>query len=204
MVEKMAYDSAILILDHVLDTTRENPSQLSIDPKFRALVEDAEYRPQFRDLLKKYARGHSAIVTRRNEPGTPIHVTIFIVDETTEEPLTDVSVEWVQADHYGKYFDEPTTYNPRLFAYLKTNEMGQVYAKTILPSGYPDDDGKMTPKHIHFSLEKEGYRPYNGEFVFGDDPMIMEKGNLEEVPMALLIDTEPIPSYRVILPLQTQ
>lgn len=184
LIEAMQYDSALVELDRVLKNGSTTPMRLVLDQDIDQLIEHPEYRPKVRTLVKTYAREASAIMKGEEEPGERIKVHGIISDERTNQPLEEVSVELVQADAQGKYFEEESLWNPRLFAYLKTKETGEFLIETILPGNYQDDEGEWVPAHIHFTLEKEGYRTYASEFSFETDSVLLKRGNTDTVPIA--------------------
>ena len=127
-----------------------------------------------------------------------------VIDENTGKPLSGVSVELVHTDNEGLYFAENSTFNPRLFAYLKTDENGEFVVNTIKPGRYKDDDGNDVPSHIHFTLEKAGYRSYGSEFTFSDDPVFRANGNVDEVPVAELKHVDGKEQYLVSIGMQLE
>ena len=52
-----------------------------------------------------------------------------------------ISQHSCQTEHEGRYFNEQSMWNPRLFAYLKTSEKGIFAIETIQPGHYKDDEG---------------------------------------------------------------
>jgi protocatechuate 3,4-dioxygenase beta subunit len=127
-----------------------------------------------------------------------------IVDESTNQPLEAVSLALAHADHHGLYFPEQTKWNPRLFAYLITNQNGQFVINTIMPGRYQDEEGNSVAAHIHFTLNKKGYRVYGGEFTFEDDSILMAQGNIENLPVAKLQNSDSIAQYHVTIPMQLE
>ena len=201
-VMEMEYDSAIVRLRQALEKGLERPMQIVTDSNFYKLIDSSTYRPEIRLLLEEFAvESHSAIV-RSSEPGEAIFVLGQIVDESNNMTLSDVKVELVHTDRDGYYFREKTMWNPRLFAYLITDDKGEFSVSTILPGRYKDDDGIYVPAHIHFTLKKEGYRTYGAEFTFEDDPVFKANGNIEEVPVAYLQNTKGDNHYYVTIPMQ--
>lgn len=184
LIQDMQYDSALAELDRVLRNGSVKPMSVVLDQDLDQLIQHPEYRPKIRTLLKTYAKDESGIMKGQEEPGQRIKVHGILVDERTNQPLEGVLVELVQTDAQGKYFEEESLWNPRLFAYLKTNAKGVFDIKTILPGNYRDDEGEWVPAHIHFTLEKEGYRTYASEFSFETDSVLMKRGNADAVPIA--------------------
>jgi hypothetical protein len=43
---------------------------------------------------------------------------------------------------------------------------------------------------------------YASDFSFEDDPLILENGNMDDVPIANLMNKEPVKAYSVLLVMQ--
>ncbi len=203
-VKKGKYNSALLLLRQSLENGLESPMDLVRDTHFYKLVDEAEHRPIFRNLLKSYAKEHETIMVRPEEPGEMISVGGQILDESTRQPLQNVLVELVQADKNGLYFKEKSKWNPRIFAYLKTDKNGRFSVYTIQPGTYKDDDENEVPAHIHFTLEANNYRQYTSEFTFDIDSVFMANGNVDSVPVATLKKGEGVPEYEVQIFMQKE
>ncbi len=178
------YDSAISKLNLAFDKGLGNPMRIVSDNKMNPLIANYELRPETRKLIRDFCDTNRAVMIREEEPGMPITVKGQILDENTVQPVPNVLVELVHTDNDGDYFKEKSLWNPRIFAYLKTDANGEFSVETILPGIYLDDDGQPVPAHIHFTLEKEGYRIYASEFTFDDDPIFKANGNADNVPVA--------------------
>ena len=200
-VKRQQYDSAITLLQRGLDFGFDWPMYIVTDSNLVVLVDHPGSRPKIRMMLQEHASGHHAPMVRSSEMGESIRVKGVIVDEQTQQPIPDVQIELVQADANGLYFPEQSTWNPRIFAYLVTNEVGEFSVSTIRPGKYEDDDGATVPAHIHFTLNKDGYRVFGSEFTFEDDSLIMAKGNLDQVPVAIL-EPGSMSKYFVRIPMQ--
>jgi hypothetical protein len=53
-------------------------------------------------------------------------------------------------------------------------------------------------------LNKKGYRVYGGEFTFEDDSILMAQGNIENLPVAKLQNSDSIAQYHVTIPMQLE
>ncbi|RMG26614.1 MAG: hypothetical protein D6730_08775 [Bacteroidetes bacterium] len=179
------YDSALVWLKLALEKGLEKPMRVVRDRNFSPLIDHPDYRPEIRSLLKSFASEHQATMVSKREAGTPLSLSAKVLDESTHLPVQHVQVELVQADHEGRYFNEPSKWNPRLFAYLITDEKGEFSIHTIRPGRYRDDQDMEVPAHIHFTLEARGYRMYASEFTFEDDSILMARGNTDGVAVAL-------------------
>ncbi|KAA3637585.1 MAG: hypothetical protein DWQ02_06500 [Bacteroidetes bacterium] len=184
LVAQTQLDSALLQLTLAFEKDLENPMRIVQDSKMYPLIQHQEYRPKIRDLIRQYCDNSHAIMVRPEEQGQSIKVKGQILDEVSQKPISGALVELVHTDNDGDYFKEKTLWNPRIFAYLKTNAKGEFSVETILPGIYLDDEDQPVPAHIHFTLEKEGYRVYASEFTFDDDPVFKANGNVENVPVA--------------------
>lgn len=204
MVLKKKYDSAVVLLKQAYERGLDMPMRIVADSNFYSLIDDPKYRPEIRKLLNEFSIENHASMIRSKEPGQHISVIGRILDESDNKSVKDVHVELVHADNNGNYFEEKTKWNPRLFAYLKTDENGEFRINTIRPSKYQDDGGNDVPAHIHFNLEKEGYRVYASEFTFEDDPVFKANGNIDMVPVAILQNIEGENHYRVTILLQRE
>ena len=194
-------DSALGQLELSFKFGYPNPMSIVLNQDLKALIDSHTYRPKTRELLKQFAKENSAKMIGANEVGDRISVQIQLVNEQTQKPVNNALLELIHADNKGQYFTETTLYNPRIFAYLKSNEEGVVQIETIKPGSYLDDDKNEVPAHIHFGIEANGYRNYYSEFTFEDDPIFKANGNEENVPVASKQDGETV-SYLVIIPLQ--
>jgi protocatechuate 3,4-dioxygenase beta subunit len=138
-----------------------------------------------------------------SEPGDQISISGKIMNEKTLEPLANVVIELVHADSLGHYFDEKSNWNPRLFAYLISDQKGEFRVGTIRPGLYKDDEGNYIPSHIHFTLELEKYRPYSDEFTFEDDSILRIQGNRELLPIATVKKSvKGIKQFNIVLYMQ--
>ena len=179
------YDSIIRSLKQGFVKGTMKPMDIIQNKNLYALVDDPLLRSRTRALLKFHASQSHAKMVRDDEAGERIFVSGRILDESTQRPLQNVVLELVHTDTSGLYFSEPTTWNPRIFAYLKTDEKGAFGVETIYPGSYPEDNGMMVPSHVHFTIEAEGYKTYASEFVFDDDPSFDTKDNAENIPVAI-------------------
>ena len=195
--------SAINFLELALEKGLDNPMDLVRDNAFYPLIDNAEFRAKFRSLLKKYSNSHKAIMVRDEEPGEHIFVTGEVLDESNQQPIKGALVELVHTDTNGLYFSEKSMWNPRIFAYLRTNDKGNFIIETIYPGSYKDDDGLEVAPHIHFTIEADGYRAYASEFVFSDDPVFALNGNSENLPVAKMNVDKGEGNYHVTINLQS-
>lgn len=201
-MELIEYDSALICLRGAINAGLVGPMSIVSDSNFFPLVDSSKYRVQLRSLLSETARESNAVLIRSNENGESIQVNGRIIDAENGNALNDVHIELVHADFNGSYFTDDTTWNPRLFAYLKSNSDGQFMITTIKPGRYADDDDNLIASHVHFTLNKDGYRPYGSEFTFDDDSIFQIAGNVESIPVAQSLGDKDLNHYQVIISMQ--
>lgn len=94
-------------------------------------------------------------------PGTPLRVTLTVVDADACSPLPNVAVDVWHCDANGDY-------SPRGSTFLRgtqfTDEAGSVTFDTIYPGYYP---GRAV--HIHFKLHPEPGRQATSQLFFPDE-----------------------------------
>ena len=149
------FRTVLTLLEESFASGYPTPSEVLADPAFRPLRDDPQWRPQLHDLLAGVARESSIRMVDPEEPGTPLALTLRILDGPTGDPVQGVHVKFVHVDHRGLYapndLDQKlVSWNPRLFGFCTT-----------------DAD---EPAHIPFTVNKEGYREWGGEIFFDDDP----------------------------------
>ncbi len=135
------------------------------NPEIAAMIADPDTRQNARDLLRERAKTGPIRLHSANEPGKLLGIFGQIQDAATGEPIANALVEIIHADASGKYFDENSKWNPRLFAYVKTDADGRFQVTTIRPGGYADDSGEMVPPHIHYSITANDYIRRDSEFL---------------------------------------
>ncbi|NNE25465.1 MAG: hypothetical protein HKN09_01360 [Saprospiraceae bacterium] len=204
MAKEIKYDSALVLLKLSFEKEFDYPMKIVSDSNFYDLIDDPIYRPEIRFLLEQFSTTNQATMVRNEEIGEPIYIKGVIVDETTADILEGVKIELVHADNDGFYFIDEGNWNPRLFSYLTSNSKGEFSINTIRPGRYKDDDGNYVPAHVHFTLNREGYRSFGSEFTFEDDSIFKANGNLENVPVARLLNTDSKNQYFVKIAMQKE
>lgn len=192
------------LLKKAFNNGKQQPMQIVRDTILLALVDDPEYRPDIRSLIQRYSNENKTILVADREQGERIIVSGQILDEEERQPMRNVDIELIQADAHGLYFNEKSLWNPRLFAYLKTDSLGKFSVQTIRPGVYLDDDGNEVPSHIHFNLQAKGFRTYHSEFSFEDDERILKEGNVDNVPIARIVQTGSEKLYHVTIYMQKE
>lgn len=118
------------------------------------------------------------IVNGRTEraKGTVVIVRGTVTDQNCE-PVAGALVEIWQACESGRYnhASDPNTSAPldpnfQYWAEQVTNENGEYMFKTIIPGQYPASRTWVRPSHIHFKINKRGFRELTTQMYFKDDP----------------------------------
>ena len=76
----------------------------------------------------------------------------------------------LHTDLEGRYLIGSDEWNPRLFGFAIADATGHVEFHTIRPGYYPPGVGDNDPAHVHYHTEHEGYRAFDSEIWFDDDP----------------------------------
>lgn len=106
-------------------------------------------------------------LTNEAEPGQKIVILGRIVDKKNNEKLSNVVIEVHQTDITGNYSaGGKNEKSPRLNGELISDKNGEFVINSIKPNSYP---GTTFPKHIHFTIRKEGYQTKFTEMLFEDD-----------------------------------
>jgi protocatechuate 3,4-dioxygenase, beta subunit len=97
-----------------------------------------------------------ARIAQPGEDGEPlvVHGQVFAPDAKT--PAPGVTVYAYNTDAQGYYGENHTSYPPRLYGWMKTDDQGRFELLTIKPGRYP---GMRVPAHIHFAFWGGGYPP---------------------------------------------
>ena len=104
----------------------------------------------------------------KGEPGQPLHVSGVVVDPDGS-PLGGASLYVYQTDATGLY-SRKRGEDPRLHAWMRTDEKGRFEFRTIRPGPYPN---RTEPAHIHFHLWGPDTPPqWNVDLLFEDDALI--------------------------------
>ncbi len=122
-----------------------------------------------------------------------------LVSDQHCKPVQGVLVEIWQACASGKY-DHPGDPNPaqldpnfQYWGKALTDATGFYRFKTILPGAYPANSTWRRPPHIHFKIQKLGYRELITQLYFEGDPL-----NDKDL---ILQDLTPAERKNVVVPL---
>lgn len=190
-VKKMQLNEATTLLEDAMKSGFYNAMDVVSDEQFSPLIEDPIQRPIIKSLVEKYASTSKARMYTKTEEGVPILIQGTIRNKADSTPLSNALLELVQADHHGSYFNEEDKWNPRLFAFLVSDENGQFEVETIQPGRYTHE-GEELASHIHFNLTKPNFTILSGEFSFNNDPIIIDQGNLKNIPLTEYDETTGI------------
>lgn len=133
--------------------------------------------------------------------GKSIEISGKVVD-THGQILEDVTVELWQANAAGRYHHPsdtnraPVDENFQGWAIVPTGKTGAFRFKTVLPGAYPVGNGWVRPPHIHFKLNKPGYRELTTQMYFPQqalnevDRLLMRKSSQEKQGMIAQMDKQ--------------
>jgi protocatechuate 3,4-dioxygenase beta subunit len=97
-----------------------------------------------------------AKIVRPGEPGEPLVATGQVFEPDCKTPVAGATVYAYNTDAQGYYGENRREYPPRIYGWMKTDNIGHFELLTIKPGRYP---GMHVPAHIHFSLWGGGYPP---------------------------------------------
>lgn len=138
-----------------LDAGRLSAETVLSSDAHRALLDDPESRRAVNRALREHPATGGLRMTRADEPGTPLHLeATFVADDG--QPVTALRIYLFQASVDGRYSPEASgpgegDDNPRLFAWLETDDDGRIVLDTILPGPYGG-----APPHFHLVLLRSG------------------------------------------------
>ena len=106
------------------------------------------------------------------ERGARLFVSGRVLDQATSKPISGAEVYVYETDEKGIYGDSPRT--PRLKTTLYTRSDGYYEYTAIRPGSYPNEKNpkEIYLAHIHYVVYADGYKEWQGELVFEDDPLL--------------------------------
>jgi len=111
----------------------------------------------------------SGVLVPKGEPGVPLRVRGVVYEADGVTPAAGVILYAYQTDATGLYSRQRGE-DPRLHAWMRTDEKGRFEFLTIRPGAYPN---RTEAAHIHFHLWGPGTPPqWNVDLLFDDDPLI--------------------------------
>lgn len=131
--------------------------------------------PRFRKLVQDACRWSTIRMVSAKEPGERIDFTLRVRDKDGKA-VHGALIYLYHTDARGAYAKDGVHVSgnsgdmkfARLFAYARTDPLGETHFETIRPAGYPSGE---LPQHFHFNVN--GPRPASvGEIWFSDDPRL--------------------------------
>ena len=175
------------------------------------------------NLLGPFWRDHSPVtenggsIVRSPTVGTPLFVTARVKDNDGN-PVADAAVDVWNTSAEGLYENQdPTQADMNLRGKFHTDKNGQIHFRTVKPAAYPVPvDGpvgnlirvqgraNMRPAHMHFLINKPGYKTHISQVYVNDDPYLETDAQFG-VTRALIGDyvyheNEPAPDLEVTGP----
>ena len=90
------------------------------------------------------------------EAGEPLMVSGQVFAPDGKTTVSAITIYAYNTDAQGYYGENHQEYPPRLYGWMKSDDLGRFELHTIKPGRYP---GMRVPAHIHFSLWGAGYPP---------------------------------------------
>ncbi len=102
-------------------------------------------------IFKQLDPKHCATIAIDQEEGTPLLLCLTFIAKETSLPLKKQRVLFYQADNEGEYnqTDPEDESTARLHDTAVTNELGQIFVKTVLPGDY---GSTADNRHIHTTV----------------------------------------------------
>src|SRR5581483_8144106 len=121
-------------------------------------------------------------IVRSPTPGIPLFVTVRLRD-SAGNAVAAADVDVWQSSSEGFYENQdPGQCDMNLRGKLTSDSEGRIFFRTIMPSGYPIPVNgpvgdlvralgrhNMRPAHVHFLIEKPGYRTHITQVYFNED-----------------------------------
>ncbi len=147
--------------------------------------------PLFRETIARHPAVGRAVLVPRDEPGTPLSVTLRIV-RADGAPYSAARVYAYQTSTKGWYAAEAPhvsgnsgdTRFARLFTHGLADEEGRLELVTIHPAGYPRSD---LPSHIHLALDGQNDDARVTEVRFEDCPRMTPAVHAESLRAGLVV-----------------
>ncbi|MEE2712172.1 MAG: hypothetical protein VX913_05310 [Planctomycetota bacterium] len=169
------FEAAVALMGQALEEGY-GPEKIPTDPALRPLREDAERRLELFALAKKHVRTHRATLIDNHEEGRRIRLEGRVVDQKTGAPLSGAVMQLFHTDASGEYRPGMDAGggagNPRLWAFLRTDDAGRFTVDTIMPERYPNSS---VPRHVHYKVWIKGRPEMASECFFDSDPNLDER-----------------------------
>ncbi len=133
-------------------------------------------------------------VTPPLSPGKVLLITGRVWAADTRAPLTGAVLDIWQADTNGRYDNDDPRKPPASNVFknrirLVTDEEGYYEYETIHPGPYQTGPNQWRPSHIHYMVQREGYRRLITQLYFRDDPHNKTDRFIKD---SLIIDLSPV------------
>lgn len=156
------YDSLhFLVAEHYLQLTQQERSSV-------------------RNLLEKQAQWSVEKLCTVKEKGAKITIKGRLLD-VHQKPIPHTRLYIFHADSKGYYAPTDSALkkmneaDPRLFGFLMTDEAGNYSFQTVRPASYPNKyNGRFIPQHIHIHCKATGYKDFNIQMAFENDPAMQD------------------------------
>ena len=108
--------------------------------------------------------------------GQIIEVFGRVVDQEMN-PIKGATLDLWQANTYGKYThpkdtsEQPLDENFQGWAVIQSGDDGRFKIKTIMPGVYAIAPKRLRTPHIHFKVNKEGFKPLTTQMYFENHPV---------------------------------
>ncbi len=167
---------ALDLLRRACEAGLSTPCDVLKDPALQRLRADPALRRRLRELLRRHAKEARVTLVAPDEPGDPL-VLQGSLSGGNGEPVTGALVFLFHTDHEGRYAPEEDgpgrgAGNPRLFGFVRSDAEGRFTVRTIRPAPYT---GLRNLRHVHFTVEAEGFRGMNSQFYLDEDPEPTER-----------------------------
>ena len=166
-VERGHLDLAYELLAEAFGYGLPNPMQVVSDPTFAPLLADSTWRPKVRDLIHRHAWESNAVMAPPSVPGRRVVVAVRLEDEGAT-PVSRAVVDLRQADARHPCGPD-STWNPVLFASLRSDDSGRVAVETILPDTQGLLPGCPPSRHLHLTAERQGFESCRGVVLLAAD-----------------------------------
>lgn len=135
----------------------------------KMLTEDNILGPFYRNSAPIRAK-----VTPPNEPGDTLLIKGCVYGLDTQKPLGQAVIDIWQADHKGHYDnDDPKKLPAENFfknrVRIITDTNGRYEYETIKPGPYKIGKNKWRPSHIHYLVQRKGYKKLITQLYFKGD-----------------------------------
>ena len=140
-------------------------------------------------------------ITPPMTPGKVLLITGRVWGADTRRPLASAGLDIWQADANGRY-DNDDPQNPpaaNVFinrARLITDHDGYYEYQTIHPGPYQTGPNQWRPSHIHYLVQRQGYRQLITQLYFRGDPHNKTDRFIKE---SLIVDLEPVKVADIVL-----